>query len=368
MVNMNEHSQGKRLRLQELEYDIGSLPRGSSNSISDVEGVLVGHSTIIKGEGKLEVSVGPIRTGVTLILPHNGNIFREKVQASAFVMNGYGKTIGLVQLMELGNIETPIALTNTLNVPVVADALIDYSIVQNPDIGITTSTVNPVVCECSDGYLNDIQGRHVKKNHVLEAIKNASNKVTEGNVGAGTGMMAFGLKAGVGTASRIIESEDAKYTLGVLVLSNFGRREDLRFLSKKIDLRPENEHNNREKNTGGSIIVVVATDAPLTSRQLNRICKRAPLGISRTGGYASHGSGDIIIGFSTKNTLNHDDKNVKREIEVVNENSKEFQKLLAATVDATEEAILNSLLMAETIDGRDNHEAPSFDINRVKEE
>ncbi|MBA7558136.1 Beta-peptidyl aminopeptidase BapA [subsurface metagenome] len=163
-------------------------------------------------------------------------------------------------------------------------------------------------------------------------------------MGAGTGMMAFGLKAGVGTASRIIESEDAKYTLGVLVLSNFGRREDLRFLGKKIDLRLENEHNNREKNTGGSIIVVVATDAPLTSRQLNRICKRAPLGISRTGGYAAHGSGDV------------------------NENSKEFQKLLAATVDVTEEAILNSLLMAKTIDGRDNHEAPSLDINRLNED
>ncbi|MBC7261721.1 MAG: P1 family peptidase, partial [Chloroflexi bacterium] len=213
----------KRPRARELGIVVGELPTGTWNAITDVEGVLVGHCTLISGHGPLVPGKGPVRTGVTAVLPHGGNIFRDKVAASAHVINGFGKCMGLPQVLELGTLETPVLLTNTLNVGIVADACIQWSLEQNPDIGIATSTVNPVVGECNDGFLNDIQGRHVRAEHVFAALNSAaSGPVEEGAVGAGTGMSAFGFKAGVGTASRKLPAAWGAFTVGVLLVANFG--------------------------------------------------------------------------------------------------------------------------------------------------
>ncbi len=362
-----------RLRLSDFDVSIGRFPTGKKNMITDVNGVKVGQVTLIKGNGKLIPGKGPVRTGVTVVLPHSGNLFAEKVVASSFVLNGYGKTIGLVQLNELGTIETPIALTNTLNVPVVADALIDYSIANNSKIGVEEGTVNPVVGECNDGFLNDIQGRHVNKEDVIKAIETASDIVKEGNAGAGTGMKALGYKAGIGTSSRIITGKDQEYVVGSLVVSNFGLKGDLRFLGRRVtdvDMS-KNKFIVREQtisqNERGSIMVVIATNAPLTSRQLKRIAKRAPLGISRTGGFASNGSGDIIISFSTENKVKNSSRTEYFTIKKINETNKLFSDLLSATVDVTEEAILNSLLMAETMTGRDNHTVEAISLELIEQ-
>lgn len=257
-----------RPRAREIGITIGALETGRQNSITDVADVKVGHFSLISGEGKLTPGMGPVRTGVTMILPHGRNLFQEKVIAAAYVINGFGKSIGLPQIIELGNLETPIALTNTLNVGIVADALIDVMLEKNEDIGVTTGTVNPVVGECNDGFLNDIRGRHVKKEHVFEALKKATQqgegRPEEGSVGAGVGMTAFNFKGGIGTASRKLPAEIEKYTLGALVLSNFGSKQDL-----VIDSVPVGQElvtsEKKHKPDGGSIIVIIATDAPLNS-------------------------------------------------------------------------------------------------------
>lgn len=365
---MVEEIDAVKSKLHELGFQVGILDRGERNSITDVPDVTVGHSTIIAGEGELKPGFGPIRTGVTIIKPHSGNVYRRKVRASSYVFNGYGKTIGLVQVEELGNIESYIGLTNTLNIPKVSDAILSYHLEENPDIGIKTSTINIVVGECHDGYLNDIQGRHVQKIHVLEAIENASAEFDEGSVGAGTGMSAFGFKGGIGSSSRIIEYEKTKYVLGTLVLSNFGRKKDLTILSKNYsEFFEEEEKEEKPRKEDGSIIIVIATNAPLNSRQLNRLAKRAPLGLAKTGSFGSHGSGDIVIIFSTENKIDHDNKNENLEMKIVNENSKIFRGLLRAVVETTEEAIINSLLKATTIIGRDNNKKEAISIEKVKE-
>ena len=354
----------ERCRLRDLGLQVGTLDTGVLNTITDVPGVKVGHCTIIEGEGKLQPGKGPIRTGVTVILPHNGNVFREKVRASSFVLNGYGKTIGLVQINELGYIESLIGLTSTLNVSIVADALIDYHLKENPDIGISTNSIGVVVGECNDGYLNDLQGRHVKKEHVFKAIETASKNMEEGCVGAGTGMTAFRLKAGIGTSSRKISTEDAEYFVGTIVLSNFGHKKELTILGKKYYGESDKELDVKED---GSIIIVVATNAPLNSRQLNRLAKRAAMGLSRTGSYSSYGSGDIIIAFSTANKINHDNKDEIFQTTTLNESTKLFNQLLKATVDATEEAILNSMLTSHTMKGRDDRVIEAISIEKIKE-
>lgn len=360
---MSIKNQKNRVRFRDLGYVVGQLDVGKLNAITDVPGIKVGHSTIIEGNGKLIPSKGPIRTGVTVILPHEGNIYREKVRASSFVLNGYGKTIGLVQIKELGYIESFIALTNTLNVPIVADALIDYHLKKNPDIGITTSSINVVVAECNDGYLNDLQGRHVKKEHVLEAIENASETVEEGAIGAGTGMSCFGFKGGVGTSSRIVAGENKTYTLGILVLTNFGNQNDLTILGKQFITQKKQKE---EEQNHGSVIIVLATDAPLNSRQLNRLAKRVPMGLARTGSFASWGSGDIVIAFSTANKVKHDSTEEVFTLEIINEQTKLFNDLLKATVEATEEAVLNSLCKAESIKGRDENFREALPLDQLK--
>ena len=348
--------------------DLGVIPRywsynpGPRNSITDVEDVVVGHVTLVKGEGKLIPGKGPVRTGVTVVLPHRGNIFREKVPATTHVINGFTKAIGLIQVDELGFLESPIALTNTLNVGIVADGLIEYLIHENPDIGITTTSVNPVVLECNDSFLNDIQGRHVKQHHVLEAIERASTEVSEGSVGGGTGLRSFGFKSGIGTASRIVKTSIGSFTIGVLVQSNFGLRENL--VIAGVPVGKLLGGNRTDTSDQGSINIVIATNAPLTPRQLKRIAKRTHIGIARVGGLTSHGSGEVVIAFSTNYHILHDAHKLLK-MEVLPDI--ELNPLFKAVVEATEEAILNSLFQSHTMIGRDNHVVPGIPVKEVVE-
>ncbi|KYK32486.1 MAG: P1 family peptidase [Theionarchaea archaeon] len=331
-----------------LDITIGSLEHGKRNAISDVKGVIVGHCTLIEGEGELIVGKGPVRTGVTAILPHEGNIYKEKLLAAAHVANGYSKPIGLIQVEELGVIETPIVLTNTLSVGVAADAVIHYMLDNNEDIGVTTGSVNPIVMECNDSYLNDIRGGHVKKEHIFNAISAASNNFKEGAVGAGTGMSAFEFKGGIGSSSRVVDILDKKITVGALVLTNFGKREDLIVagvpVGKELKDWPGKGGNNK-----GSIIMVLATDAFLTARQLKRVARRAVVGLARTGGYASHGSGDIILAFSTAQRIPHYTEGLLT-MKAFPDNT--LSLLFKATAEAVEEAVIASLIHAEPMEGR----------------
>lgn len=313
---------------------IGNLKTGKLNNICDVEGVLVGHFTINNETNK---------TGVTAILPHGGNLFKEKVVASSYVFNGFGKSLGLIQVDELGTIETPILLTNTLCVGKVADSLISYMLCDNPDIGIKTSTVNSLVLECNDGSINQIQNRIIKEEHVFDAIKSANINFLQGSVGAGTGMKCHGFKGGIGSSSRIVKVKDKEYTLGVLVNSNFGSSngQDLIFKGRSLGELIKN-YNLKQEEDKGSIIIVIATDAPLDNRQLKRLCKRAELGVARTGSYAGNGSGDIMIAFSTSNKVIHDSTEPTHTI--IRFSDDFINVFFKACVDATEEAVLNSML------------------------
>ena len=318
---------------------IGNFSVGEKNNICDVPGVLVGHYTIIEDNNK---------TGITAILPHAGNMFKEKVVAGSYVFNGFGKSIGLVQLDELGCIETPIILTNALSVGKVANGLVSYMIKDNPEIGITTSTVNPLVLECNDGSINFTQNRVLGDIEVEKAINDSKNDFVEGTIGAGTGMRCNGFKGGIGSSSRIIQIKDKKYSLGVLVNSNYGASNgsELIFKGRKMgDLIKD--YNLEQEEDKGSIIIVVATDAPLDSRQLKRLAKRAELGVARTGSYGGNGSGDIIVAFSTSNKISH--YNDYMEESIVRYSDSYLNMFFKAVVDATEEAILNSMLHAKPL-------------------
>ncbi|RLG76893.1 MAG: S58 family peptidase [Thermoprotei archaeon] len=338
-----------------------SLNPGPRNSIADVRGVRVGHVTLVKGGGKLVPGKGPVRTGVTVVVPHEGNVFVEKVPAAVHVINGFTKAGGLVQVEELGVLETPIALTNTLNVGLVADGLIEYSIRENPSIGVTTTTVNPVVLECNDGFLNDIQGRHVKQHHVLEALESASEDFEEGSVGAGTGVRSFGFKSGIGTSSRIVETPVGRFTLGVLVQSNFGRKGDLIVAGVPVGRYLKEGVEQSEK---GSINIVIATDASLSYRQLKRLARRAGVGLARVGGYSSHGSGEVVVAFSTRCRVRHGAKQLIRAELLPDEYLNPFFKAVA---EAVEEAVLNSIFQSRTMVGRDGNTVPGIPIDRVVE-
>ena len=341
-----------RPRAREAGITVGILPTGPLNAITDVEGVLVGHTTLIRGDN--------VRTGVTAILPHGGNLFREKVPGAVFVGNGFGKLAGSTQVNELGEIETPILLTSTLNVPRVADYLIDYMLALpgNEDV----QSVNPLVAETNDGYLNDIRGRHVSRDDVFAAIKGAkSGPVGEGAVGAGTGTVAFGFKGGIGTASRKLPQRLGGFTVGVLVQSNFGGvltingapvgRELGRYYLKD-ELAPP---AGRTSSPDGSIIIVIATDAPLDARNLGRMGARAMMGLARTGASASNGSGDYAIAFSTAadvriRSAGQSERNVPRSLKTLGNDA--TSPLFLAVIEATEEAIYNSLFRANTVSGK----------------
>jgi len=288
---------------------------------------------------------GDINTGVTAILPHSGNLYRQKVLGAVDVINGFGKSIGLMQVEELGNIETPILLTNTFGVGTCANALIREAIKANPDIGRTTATVNPVVLECNDGPFNDIQAMAIAEEHAQLAMQNASSRFAQGNFGAGTGMTCFGFKGGIGSSSRRFMLDGADYHLGILTLTNFGRAGDLvlpdgRRPSPKTLAQPER----------GSVIIILATDVPLENRQLRRVSKRCGAGLARLGAFWGNGSGDIALGFSTAVTFDHDEQRDLIPTDYLNENR--IDVLFRAAAEATQEAVLNSLCAAETFVGR----------------
>lgn len=338
-------------RLRDLGVTPGRLPAGPHNAITDVAGVRVGHITLVEGEGPLRAGVGPVRTGVTAIVPHGGNLFQDKVATAVRTFNGFGKCAGFEQVRELGTLETPLALTNTLNVGRVADAVTAYLLRDNADIGVTTGGVNPVVGECNDGFLNDLRGRHVQQGHVWAAIESArGGPVPEGNVGAGTGTACFQFKGGIGTASRQVL--DGRFTVGALVQTNFGLREELLVLGAPIGERLRDSH--LPQSGPGSIMMVLATDAPLSARQLGRLATRAAFGLARTGSTCHDGSGDFVIAFSTTSRRPHYPQN---RVEVVPRvrDSRVMNALFLAVVESVEEAILNSLVAAETMTGRDGH-------------
>ncbi len=345
-----------RPRARDVGLRLGTMEPGRFNAITDVPGVLVGHKTIIQGSGALSPGAGPIRTGVTMILPHDGNLFRDKVACGLFVLNGFGKCFGQEQIEELGVLESPIAMTGTMNVGLVVDAVNQYLMEQNPDIAISTSTGNALVTECSDSYLNDMQGRHVRYEHVRSAIESASSgPVEEGTVGAGTGMSLFGFKGGIGTASRVLPAELGGYTVGAIVLGNFGRRDQLTIAGVPvgralIDWRPGEDVPER-----GSIIVVIGTDAPLLDRGLRRLARRAGLGLARVGSISGNGSGDYIVAFSNVNRVPHEPSGLTLNFDHVVEDGRLIDALFQATVEATEEAVVNALFRATTVVGRDDH-------------
>lgn len=324
----------EKKNLSEYGIRIGMLPCGVRNQITDVPGVRVGHSTI-----KTE----KYNTGCTVILPTEENIYVNKLIAASFVHNGYGKTVGTVQIEELGTLETPIALTNTLNVGQVADAVIEYTIGRCAQDGVQATSVNPVVGECNDSLLNKIIDRPVKKEHVFEAIETASADFEEGNVGAGTGTQCYGFKGGIGSASRVVMLDGKPYTVGILVQSNYGETEYLRINGNAPDLQVIKEVNGPECDKG-SIIVVLACDIPMTARQLKRVIRRCSVGIARLGSYIGHGSGEVFLGFSTANVLSQ--KSDIFSIQCINERA--INPIFRAVCEATEEAILHSMLCASS--------------------
>lgn len=346
----------QRLSVREMGLEIGVVPTGFNNAITDVLGVRVGQTTLISGDS--------VRTGVTAILPHQGNVFQEKVPAAIFVGNGFGKLAGSTQVEELGTLETPIVLTNTLSVPTAIQALITHTL-QNPQ-NVDVRSVNAVVGETNDGYLNDIRGRHVSEEDVLTAIRQASgDSVAQGNVGAGTGTVCFGFKGGIGTSSRKLPDSMGGYTIGVLVQTNFGGDFIIKGVPVGTILNPKWKEQFHQKSDG-SCMIVVATDAPLQARNLKRLAKRAIFGLARTGGIASNGSGDYAIAFSTAQEVRipPTDSILQTNTEIKNNN---MTPLFWAVIEATEEAILNSLFLAKTTAGRSGRIVEALPLDRVKE-
>lgn len=344
-------------RTRDLGIRIGVLPAGKWNAITDVSGVTVGHTTLIEGSS--------VRTGVTAILPHEGNIFQQKVPAAVFVGNGFGKLAGSTQVNELGNIETPIILTNTLSVSAGIEAVIEYTLQQRGNENV--QSVNAVVGETNDGYLNDIRGRHVTRQHVLNAISTASTgPVKEGNAGAGTGTVCFGFKGGIGTSSRVLPKSLGGYTVGVLVQTNFGGVLHIDGAPVGEELKKFYLSNQLSENADGSCMIVVATDAPLDARNLGRLAQRAVLGLARTGGIGSNGSGDYVIAFSV-----HERVRIRHETPALTDTTvfvrnDAMSPLFLAVIEATEEAIINSLFAAETMTGREGRTVEALPRAEVK--
>ena len=326
---------------------IGKLPHGARNKISDVPGVTVGHCTLAEGS---------VQTGVTALLPHPGDVFHDKVLAACHVINGFGKTTGLVQIEELGTLETPILFTNTLSVGTVETALVKYMLERNSDICETTGSVNPVVCECNDSNLNDIRGLHVTEQNVLDALADCKADFAEGAVGAGRGMRCHGLKGGIGSASRLVELDGRTYTIGTLVLSNHATFDDLVIAGKPIHtLLDERIPSHEDK---GSIITVIATDIPLSERQLKRLCRRVIVGLSRTGSTCGNGSGEIVLAFTTANRMPHYADSPLLPMTMLHDDA--INPLFRAVAECAEESVLSSLLHAETVTGKNGRTVASL--------
>lgn len=346
-----------RKRVRELGLKIGNYPPGPLNAITDVAGVLVGHSTIIEGDD--------VRTGVTAILPNNGNVYKERVLGGGFVLNGAGEVAGLTQVMEWGLIETPILLTNTMSTGKCLDSLVRYMLKKHPGIGNRHDVVIPVVGECDDSWLNNIAKSSVRYEHVEQALESASSgPVPEGSVGGGTGMITCDFKAGIGSSSRVVPvSDGVAFTLGVLVMSNFGEMRDLRFDGLHVGSRLDQHFRSvaKRRENYGSIIAVLATDAPITNIQLNRLSKRVALGIGRVGSYAAHGSGEIVLAFSTANKVPREIEGDIAPLKVLLDTK--LNPFYAAAIEATEEAILNSLCMANDMSGFGGSFAPAIPLD-----
>lgn len=354
LLLISAHAQKKRAR--ELGIQIGVLPTGLHNAITDVAGVKVGHTTLVKGDS--------VRTGVTAILPFDGNIFQHKVPAGIFVGNGFGKLAGTTQVMELGTLESPVILTNTLNVATGMEAVIEHTLQQKGNAQVFS--VNAVVGETNDGYLNDIRGRHVQKSDVLRAIREAKDgPVTEGSVGAGTGTVCFQFKGGIGTASRKLPEALGGYTVGVLVQTNFGGVLQVDGVPVGEELNNYYLRDQLNKKEDGSCMIVVATDAPLDIRNLTRLAKRAFMGLAKTGGIAHNGSGDYVIAFSTDSLLRvaHNSREKKQTVSLLTNDA--VSPLFMAAIEATEEAIINSLLAATTTMGIGEHIAEALPVDKL---
>ena len=345
-----------RKRARDYGIRIGVLQTGANNAITDVAGLRVGHTTLLRGDN--------VRTGVTAILPHTGNLFQQKVPAAVYVGNGFGKLAGSTQVVELGNLESPIILTNTLGVGTAMNAVVGYTL-QLPG-NEAVQSVNALVGETNDGYLNDIRGRHVKEEHVVQAIGQATGgPVAEGNVGAGTGTVCFGYKGGIGTASRKLPASLGGYSVGVLVQSNFGGVLQIDGVPVGEELGKFSFSKQVLESADGSCMIVVATDAPVDARNLERIAKRAMMGLAKTGGIASNGSGDYVIAFSTNEGLRIPYQSDEKTQTFTLLRNDEMSPLFMATIEATEEAIINSLFRAETMKGRDNNTVEALPIEPV---
>jgi D-aminopeptidase len=396
----------KRPRARDLGIKIGRIKTGRYNAITDVAGVRVGHVTLIEGSGKLVPGKGPIRTGVTAILPHGGDLFLEKVTGAVLRINGFGEVTNSEQVHEMGFIEGPIMLTNSLNVARVADAVIDWSLDRNKAMGIETWGISPCVAETNDMYLNDIRGRHINREHVFLAIDSAKGgPVEEGAVGGGTGMICYDFKGGIGTASRKLPDKLGGYTIGVLVQTNFGWRPQLMIDGVPIGRELEHYKPVRRKivnppsviasreaakqsptqsveiassqkpllamtksgrvTDGGSVIVVLATDAPCSTRILTRLAMRVQNGLARTGSHTGNTSGDFVIAFSTTRRKKHFADALTYTAEQIIEQGDLINYMFWAVVEATEEAVLNSLFKADTMVGRDDHVVPGLPIEET---
>lgn len=357
----------KRKRIRDLGISIGEFPTGRLNSITDVPGVKVGHSTVIEGSGRRKSGNGPVRTGVTVIIP-NEDIYNRKLVSGSFTLSGAGEVSGLTQVTEWGVIETPIALTNTLSVGRVSDCIVKWMADKYPEIREQQEVIIPVVGECDDSFLNDAVGLHIKPQNVFSALEHASSDLPlEGAVGAGTGMICCDFKAGVGTSSRLIRLGECQYTLGVLVVSNFGFMEHLRIDGYPIGrgLFAAQGKYSRRVNNYGSIIVVIGTNVPLTPMQVNRVCRRAALGLGRVGSYGAHTSGEIIVGFSTANEVSRLAQSPQMELKGIRDTS--LDPVYKAVIEATEESILNSISRAVTMEGVNNNRVPAIDLELLKQ-
>jgi D-aminopeptidase len=335
-----------RRRLRELGFAIGRFTTGELNALVDVPGVRVGHRTLTEGDR--------LRTGVTAILPHDGNLYAEKVPAACHVVNGYGKATGLTQVAELGTLESPILLTNTLSVGPVWEGGLRHVLDQNPGAARDRDTVNVVVGECFDGWLSDARALAVRPDHALEAIAAAApDEVREGAVGAGTGTTLFGFKSGVGCASRVVDG----HALGCLVVSNYGARRDLHLLvgpHADVPAGPE------PPAQGGSIMIVLGTDAPLSERQLGRLAHRGSFGLARAGSFASNASGEYAIAFSTAHRVPHRVERDRDELALLRDDSVPIRNLFEAAADVVQESVLNSVCAADAMEGRDGNRAEAF--------
>lgn len=350
-----------RTKLRELGILIGKLRVGTKNCITDVPGVRVGHETLYYALQNDEY----VSTGVTAVLPHGGNLFRHKVAAASYVLNGFGKTTGLVQLEELGRLESPIMLTNTFGVPAITQGTLECLLEESPEIGDTTGTINVVVGECNDSYLNAIRTFPLQPEHAREAIRKATiHQAEEGAVGAGTGMVCFDYKGGIGCSSRLIGET---YVIGCLVLSNFGKQEDL--LQHNIFSR-QGQQVDEQFNVAsdGSIMIVLATNAPLNERQLKRIAKRAGVGLGKAGSHIAHGSGDIVIAFSTAQTFPHHSNETKEKFVQLLDDRATMDELFIGAAEVTEEAVFNSLTMATTTKGRKGRQVNELPYNLFLDE